>query len=305
MNVLIRTDSSSKIGIGHVMRDLVLAEQFEKDKVFFATRNLEGNINEKIINSGFELLNVKSNVAGELISLIKNLKIDLLVIDHYEIDYNYETYIKDNLGIKIICLDDTYEKHNCDILLNHNVSADESKYKDLVPEYCELRCGFDFTLLRKEFIDAKKNKIIIKKNSKLKTVFIVMGGADHSNINIRILEVLSGFSAIKAIVVTTKANNNLAELQDYCLDNNWIDLHVNSNRIAYLIRISDFAIVTPSVIVNEILFMELPFIAIKTAVNQNDMYEYLVKNNYPVLEEFNPSILKVKLLLDYIGIQEK
>ena len=305
MNILIRTDSSSKIGIGHVMRDLVLADQFPDDNIIFATQDLEGNINDKIIEAGYPVKILNSNDRDELVRTIIELKIDLIIIDHYGIDYDYETHIKQKSNCKIMSLDDTYEKHNCDILLNHNISADVSKYNGLVPDDCELRCGSEFTLIRNEFIEERKKKRMIKNNSELKTVFIAMGGADHSNINIRILEVLSRFSAIKAIVVTTKANNNLTELQDYCLDNNWIDLHVNSNRIAYLIRISDFAIVTPSVIVNEILFMELPFIAIKTAVNQNDMYEYLVKNNYPVLEEFNPSILKVKLLLDYIGIQEK
>jgi len=56
-------------------------------------------------------------------------------------------------------------------------------------------------------------------------------------------------------------------------------------------RLSYLAIVT----INEVYFMNLPFIAIKTAKKQNDMYEYLLKNNYKVLEEFN-----TKRLYNYI-----
>ncbi|MCK5050742.1 MAG: UDP-2,4-diacetamido-2,4,6-trideoxy-beta-L-altropyranose hydrolase [Candidatus Cloacimonetes bacterium] len=299
-NILIRSDSSSKIGIGHVMRDLVLAEQFEKDKVFFATRNLEGNINEKITDSGYKIFTLKTNGVDELISLINDKKIDMLIIDHYNINYEYETYIKEKTVVKIFCLDDTYKKHNCDILLNHNISAQEDKYNNIIPDNCEIRCGIKYTLIRKEFIEEKKKRKKKNKNNRVKTVFIAMGGADHSNINLQILDVLSEFcDKIKAIVVTTNANKNLNELIYYSAGKEWIDLCINSNKIAYLMTESDLAIVTPSVTINEVVFMELPFIAIKTAENQNDMYEYLVKNNYPILKEFDSILLIEKILILY------
>jgi UDP-4-amino-4,6-dideoxy-N-acetyl-beta-L-altrosamine N-acetyltransferase len=50
---------------------------------------------------------------------------------------------------------------------------------------------------------------------------------------------------------------------------------------------ADFAIVTPSVTVNEIVYLGVPFIAIKTAENQRYMYEYLKETGNMVLPEFN------------------
>lgn len=52
-------------------------------------------------------------------------------------------------------------------------------------------------------------------------------------------------------------------------------------------RQSDFAIVTPSVTVNEVYFMQLPFIAIKTATNQDEIYKYLKRNHFSLLDAFN------------------
>ena len=285
MNILFRTDSSSTIGTGHVMRDLVLAKQFPHAKILFATQDLNGNINHKIIESGYEIINLKYNDKDELVKVLKEKHVDLLVIDHYRIDYTYESYIKENIDVKILALDDTYEKHNCDILLNHNISADKKKYKDLVPKDCELRCGSKYTLLRDEFYEAKKQK----------TVFLAMGGADHSNLNIKILKVLEGFENIKTIVVTTNANQNLDGLKKYVQDKENIKLHVNANNIAKLMKKSDFAIVTPSVTVNEVYFMRLPFIAIKTAKNQDEIYKFL-KKNFLVLSEFNKNQLKTKII---------
>ncbi|MDQ7043441.1 MAG: UDP-2,4-diacetamido-2,4,6-trideoxy-beta-L-altropyranose hydrolase, partial [Sulfurimonas sp.] len=199
-NILFRADSSSTIGTGHIMRDLVLASQYKQSNITFATQDLDGNINHKIIEAGYKINILESDDIKELNHLIKALNIDLLIIDHYGIDEKQEKKLKiKNPTLKIMSFDDTYEKHYCDILLNHNISADEKRYKGLVPQECELRCGAKYTLLRDEFIKEKK----------LKRVFIAMGGADHSNINIKILKVLKNFENIEVNLVTTNANKNL------------------------------------------------------------------------------------------------
>ena len=285
INILFRTDSSSTIGTGHIMRDLVLAKDYLNDTIYFATRNLDGNINQKIIEAGYEIITLKTNDKDELIEVLKSLHIDLLVVDNYEIDYKYESYIKENIDIKILAFDDTYEKHNCDILLNHNISAEKKKYKNLVPKNCELRCGKRYTLLRDEFYAAKKQK----------TLFLAMGGADHSNLNIKILKVLESFENLHTIVVTTSANRNLDELKKHVENKMNITLYLNADNIAQLMKKSDFAIVTPSVTVNEVYFMNLPFIAIQTADNQKDIYKYLKQKKFLTLRKFDEQKLKSKI----------
>ena len=300
-NILFRADSSSFIGTGHIMRDLVLAKQYKTENIIFAVRELNRNINYKIDEHGYSKVVLKTNDFEELDKIIKKLNIDMIIIDHYEINYDFEKKIKEsNPNLKIFVFDDTYEKHFCDILLNHNISADERKYQNLVPKDCELRCGSKYTLLRDEFLEAKKQKNSIKKDKKNKTIFIAMGGADHSNINIDILNVVNKVrkknnKKIKVNIVSTNANKNLEKLKDYCKNKKWIDLHINSKQIAKLMIESDFVIVTPSVTVNEVYYLELPIIAIKTAENQIDMYEFLKKHKCHVLDKFKKEKLKKAL----------
>ena len=95
MNILIRANSSSYIGTGHIMRDLVLAKQYKNKNIIFATQDLVGNINHKIIEAGYKIELLKSNDFEELNDLIKRLNIDMIVIDSYDIDYNFEKKLKE------------------------------------------------------------------------------------------------------------------------------------------------------------------------------------------------------------------
>ncbi|MFA6188546.1 MAG: UDP-2,4-diacetamido-2,4,6-trideoxy-beta-L-altropyranose hydrolase [Sulfuricurvum sp.] len=275
-NLLIRADSSSQIGLGHIMRDLVLAQQYPNDTITFACQNLPGNIIDHI---PYPVHILTSNDPIELIELIISHTIDMVIFDHYEIDARYEKLIKEQTDVSILSLDDAYKPHHCDILLNHNISADSSRYRGLVPLNCELRCGSAYTLIRDEF---KKEKMIPRE--KKYDLFISMGGADTTNLTTDILKTLS--DSLNLCVVTTTANANLEELKSYTQGKDNISLHINSYEVAKLLNQSRLAIITPSVIVHEVLFMEIPFVAIKTADNQDDIYQYLKQHNYNVTEEW-------------------
>jgi UDP-2,4-diacetamido-2,4,6-trideoxy-beta-L-altropyranose hydrolase len=293
-NILIRCDSSSQIGFGHIMRDLVLAKQFKNANITFASQELSGNANAKIIQESFNLRILNSNDKDELCRVIKELSIDTLIIDNYAITYKEEKHIKKKTNVTLFVLDDTYEKHYCDILLNHNISAKKKRYINKVPPFCELRCGEKYTLLRNEF-HKEKNKCKKKKESQTKTVFVAIGATDHTNINIKILKVLNDFETLKVRLITTSANKNLTELQNYVKNNKQIKLYVDTKKVAKLMRKSDFGIITPSVSANEAHFMKLPFIAIKTAKNQDDMYRYLKQKNYLTLQNFDALLLSSKI----------
>ena len=293
MNVLFRVDSSSKIGLGHVMRCLVLAEQYKEDNVVFATQDLKGNANQKIIDKGYKLITLNDGSVDELIQRINELNIDMVVFDHYGINSDFEKAVKGDSGVKILSFDDVYEKHYCDILLNHNIYADAGKYKDLVPDFCEIRCGKKYTLVRDEF-----KKIEIKKNPSNKgklVVFVCLGGADANNISLPVLEILSDFDNIIVNLATTSSNKNIDQLLGFSKQYEDINICIDCN-VAELMSNSNFSIITPSVIVHEAIIVKLPFIAILTADNQEMMYQYLCENNYPVFrqDELNELRMEIK-----------
>ncbi len=292
MNILFRVDSSSKIGHGHVMRCLVLAKQYREDNVIFATQDLKGNANQKIIDESYKLIALNDGSVNELVQRINELNIDMVVFDHYGINSDFEKAVKGDSGVKILSFDDVYEKHYCDILLNHNIYADAGKYKDLVPDFCEIRCAKKYTLVRDEF-----KKIEIKKNPSNKgklVVFVCLGGADANNISLPVLEILSDFDNIIVNLATTSSNKNIEKLLGFSKQYEDINICIDCN-VAELMSNSNFSIITPSVIVHEAIIFKLPFIAILTADNQELMYQYLCENNYPVFRQDELNELRMEI----------
>ena len=277
MNILIRADASFKIGTGHIMRDLVLAQQFAQESVVFATQKLRGDCNHLIEEAEYKIQHLSSNTFGELDALVKKLKIDLLILDHYALNYRFEKQLKAaNPKLKLMVLDDTYEQHYCDILLNHNIYADPKRYEGLVPEKCELRCGAKYTLLRDEFSEPKKIRVML-----------AMGGADTLSLTPKILKILMQYPHIEIDVITTRANTKLEKLQSYAKKHQEVKLHIETNSLAFLARKSHFSIITPSVLANELYKIRVPFIAIQTAENQKEMVRFLKQEGYRVLKRFD------------------
>jgi len=285
MKVIFRLDSSSEIGLGHLMRCLVLAEQYEQDNVVFAMQGLPGNANHKVKEHGYQFIILGDNTTQTLINTINDSIIDLLIFDHYDIDEQFEKTVKDKTGVKILSLDDTYQPHHCDILLNHNIYAKDEQYKDLVPSFCELRCGEKYTLIRDEFKKIKPKSRQINKDNP--TAFVSMGGADTTNISVEVLSVLIGFNHITVNLTTTSSNSNINALLEFSQRYSQVHIHIDHQNIAKLMDDSDFAVITPSVTVYEVMSLKLPFIAIQTAENQKYIYHYLERRRWLTLQLFN------------------
>ena len=104
-------------------------------------------------------------------------------------------------------------------------------------------------------------------------------------------------------LVTTFANKNLEELKSYIKKNEKVTLYIDANNIADIIRECDIALVTPSVMVNEIIFLKIPFISIMVTENQYYMDTFLRQEGFPCTNSTNlhllPSLIKSFYDKDY------
>ena len=135
MQVIIRVDASNEIGFGHVVRCLTLATELRCRDIncIFICRDLPGNLIERIKQEGFEYFLLPSfeknnspydggwrTDAEQVLSYIKDIQPDWLVVDHYALDYQWEEYLSDTYRNLMVIDDLADRRHNCDLLLDQN-----------------------------------------------------------------------------------------------------------------------------------------------------------------------------------------
>jgi len=273
-NVLIRTDSSSYIGLGHMTRCLVLAQRIKQEEsrvsISFATQDLLGNINDKIVENGFLIRHLKSNSPQELIDLIKALNLSLLIIDNYDISSEEEKWITQQLSCKVLVFDDFFRQHTADMVLNHGIQVEKSAYQELVPPNTKIFCGSECTLLRDEFFS--KTLIQTEQNH----IAIMLGGNDVLNLSGKIAHFLRKLNKNYTItIITTRSNRNLRELEKFAFFN----LVIDSSAIAKVLQKQEIVICASGGCLFEVMALKKKFINVQVVNNQQSIVDFLEQKN--------------------------
>ena len=174
MKIVFRVDASLKMGTGHVMRCLALAQMLKENgaNVEFICRKHKGSLIEKIRSGGFvvhelevfEEIEVDNKLAhshwlgatqqqdaNDCIDMLKAEKSDWIVVDHYALDEQWQKRLKPYYE-KLMVIDDLADrKHQCDILLDQTFGRQQEDYSELTPKDCQLLLSSKYALLRPEF----------------------------------------------------------------------------------------------------------------------------------------------------------
>ena len=306
MNIIFRVDSSDIIGTGHVYRCLNLAYQYKEHNISFICKNHNYNLISKIeekyrvyplsLNDNINLdINLDINTwlgesqiddLNKTIDTIKdnNLVIDWLIIDHYAIDKIWEEGIKKY--VKNICVIDdfTNREHNCNILLNQQISYEEGiiKYKNIINNDCILYCGNDYLLLHPKYfnyIDFEK-----KIENNIKRINIFMGGSDIYNITDKIINICNKYNMLiqnKIIfdVIIGKSNKNYEIILNKVKKLNNFNIYYDLEFIGELMEKVDLCIGAPGSTSYERCLMKTPSLCICIAENQKTVVNKLIESN--------------------------
>jgi UDP-2,4-diacetamido-2,4,6-trideoxy-beta-L-altropyranose hydrolase len=306
MKIAIRVDSSVKIGTGHVMRCITLANSLRKNgaEVLFVCRKHDESMNQFIIGKGFNVeqlnispKNIVENRTGKYnyksmleisemedaentIEKIRYFKPNWVIVDHYSLGIKWEQIIKKYTN-KIFVIDDiANRRHDCDVLLDQNLYENmHSRYDNLIPEGCKKLLGPKYALLRSEFINHRKNVQIT--NEDINSVFIFFGGTDHLNLTEITLRSLmeKKLSHLTFNVVIGKDNPNKVSIQKFSALHKNINLIIQTNEIGSIMAKSDIAIGSGGSAIWEICCLGLPSFIISFADNQLESVRHLSKNN--------------------------
>lgn len=319
MLVVIRADASQTIGSGHIMRCLTLAERLRSKgaDVSFICRDFHGNLAEDIKSKGFEVyllprvvenqsdLNSsevmwlgtdwKSDADETMAVLAKYAKtIDWIIIDHYGIDYKWQSCIRTRVH-NIMAIDDiANRRHDCEILLDQNLfEYPSTRYFHLVPKGCRMLLGPHYALLRPEFSEARLNSS--KRDGRVQRLIVFYGGSDPSNETLNTLHALESLP-LSIDVIVGRINPNIKKIDEFISKQKNMSLYCDVDNMAQLMIKADLAVGASGSSSWERCCVGLPMILISVAENQEDIARNLENHQCAVYLGKSSEVTKLDIL---------
>ncbi len=273
--LLIRADAGVAMGTGHVMRCLALAQAWQDagGRALFAMANPPGPLAERLRQESISVLEISASAGGSedanaTAALAREHGATWAVVDGYQFGADYQRSVRSG-GLKLLFLDDYGHagEYAADLVLNQNLSADESAYQNRAA-HTRLLLGPQYCLLRREFSPWQKWK---REISLLGTrVLITMGGSDPDNFTepaIAALNLLTDQN-LEAAVVAGSNNAKFESLERLATTRKKITLHRNVSNMAELMAWADVAISAAGTTCWELCLMGLPSLLVDLAENQ-------------------------------------
>ncbi len=303
MQVAFRADASYEIGTGHVMRCLTLADKLSQYGVqsHFICRAHEGNLIDLVNKRGYKVsILPKLNPGRDLIvsdlvhghwlgadwltdaqqsrSAMVGEFIDWIIVDHYALDYRWESYLRKNCKSMMI-IDDLEDRiHTCEVLLDQNqITELHRRYKGRTSIGATHLLGPKYALLHPNYsnlhLKAKPRK------SPVKNIFVYYGGVDHHNLTEM---TIAAFLKIKSIdltmdVIVSKTNTHIKSILKSVNQCTKIKIHHSLPTLAEIILKADLAVAAGGSNTWERCCLGLPSLTISVAQNQIKMCNELHK----------------------------
>lgn len=247
--VVFRVDGSAQIGLGHLVRCIALAQMLcDIFEITFISRDIPLQIVKNLKDNNFTLYQIDD----ELSFFSEIQQGDILVLDGYDFDIEYQKKIKSK-DCKLVCIDDLHDQEFvADLIINHAPGLSVSNYR--AQAYTQFALGPEYALLRPAFLN--QSKIQTKTLEKNDTVLICFGGLDHKNISLISLQVVLGFERFKKIILITGASYQFFDTIETIIKNDKRIVYyhaIDEDKMVELMRSADIVIVPASGILLESL----------------------------------------------------
>lgn len=261
--VLLRADGHSRMGLGHVMRCLALAEMLRSDfDLRFAIHQPSEALRQRILASGLPVLEVSDPVDALELAQIA-IDDDVVVLDGYAFDHDFQRLLKLHCR-RLVYIDDWCVKHPiADVIINHAGGLHPEEFEaDLQTQLC---LGPAYALVHPAFVSARRPAG--------KGILINLGGADPHNLTLRVVQTLLSAGSSEPLTVVLGAANphgaSFNQLAGVTLKSN-----LSVEEMAEEIAACGLAIGSLSTVSYEIATVGRPFIGVQIAENQTLMRHF-------------------------------
>ena len=299
-SIAIRAEGGKSIGMGHIMRTLVLAKELRK--YFYVLYICKEDYNnsclagrEKILEEGFAVITAnKENFYNEL----KNINANCLITDSYDVDEEYFNITKEYFS-KTGYIDDlNLYNFNVDFIINQNINGAERKYN--TNENTKLFLGTKYLMVREEF-----RRSFTRDIKDIENILITTGGSDEKYLSLKLTERLLCTNYNLHVVLGSAFNEDLnSSLKNLEKNNSNISIYENPS-MSKLMRSCDLAISTCGSTLYELCLCKIPTLGLIVAENQRAVGETMNKLGLIKIVEDYADILNYVNYISDIDIRNK
>lgn len=304
MKIFIRADGGKSIGMGHVMRMLVLASELRKrNKVVFLCKNDKSNKYDagirKIKNYDFEVIEIEdTNIIENIIKIQNEHNADIFISDTYEVDEEYFNKLKPYFKLTGYVDDVNKCYMNVDFIINQNINAKKLDYSKTAKKGTSLFLGLQYCMLREEFKIASKEK---EAKESVEDILLTLGGMDDSNNTMKILRNLKILKQRIHVVLGNAFNKSVInEVYKFSEEYKNIYPYENAN-MSELMKKCDIALSACGSTIYELCAMNVPSIGIVVADNQRDVAK-LMKEEKIILDTIEIQQLESNKILELVEL---
>jgi UDP-2,4-diacetamido-2,4,6-trideoxy-beta-L-altropyranose hydrolase len=286
--ILIRADTNSIIGMGHISRMIALGQLCQTSgfevHYIFSTQN--EYILKNIYDEGFIVHNYLNKFKWNskedqdfLANIANQIKPNWIVLDGEHFGLEYEKFIVKNY--KLLRIVDFSTKHTfADILLDQNFGAEKNIYS-VEPHAIKL-LGMKYLLIRKEFRKMREKNIKSRLTdfSKTTNILVTLGGGSEITdlVNYKIIKAISRLNNDKLsfTLILGPFSQKFSELKDLASSlSSKIKIEKSVNNMAKEMQYYSFSIISGGSIMWESIYMNMPFMAIALTKKQEPYLENL------------------------------
>ena len=293
--MIIRSDTMPKIGAGHVIRCLALAQAWKKGggNVTFACQFMNEVIQNRIINSGMDLLGMATPSADlenpeQFLLVLEKLKARhghnhcLVTLDGYHFGEDYQKSIRE-AGYRLLVIDDINHLpyYHASVLLNPNIHADSLIYH--CDQDTSLLLGPRYVLLLEEFRLGRDRRRETQQVAS--RILVTLGATDLKNQTIKTIRALKKIDVVTLdiSIILGPTNPNGAEIKREL--NNFphrVHVHINVYNMQEFMSKSDIAISAGGSTCWEMAFMGLPNVIIALSQDQQSIAQGLAEKGISI-----------------------
>jgi UDP-2,4-diacetamido-2,4,6-trideoxy-beta-L-altropyranose hydrolase len=276
-SLLFRADAGFRIGTGHVMRCLALAQAWQDagGRAVFVSAGLSP-LETRLRSEGFAVESLAEEPgsaadAERTVEIARRDGAEWVALDGYHFGDDYERALH-TAGLRVFAFDDFghADHRHADIVLNQNLHAAEALYPRRGPS-TQLLLGTRFGLLRREFGKWRGWHRQIPEVAR--KVLVTLGGSDPDNVTAVVLDALGrvGIDGLEAVVLVGAGNPRYDELAAAARRMPGVRVVRSADDMPALMAWADAAIGAGGTTAWERAFLQLPSVLVVLAENQREV----------------------------------